>query len=230
MDQLHLDLWWRGLNIAQDAGTYLYNADFPWDNALIATRVHNTVTMDGANQMTRAGRFLVVDWFNAYTKNIVSLDENTLSCVEAHYREVHPFKHERTVTAYRDERWIVQDVMTVYNRRKKLFRLHWLLPDYEWQITGEGFRTEIRLHSPRGGISLAVHAASRIRPSSFDFEPLQVSLVRAGTVIYGEREDMQPYEGWVSRTYAHKSPALSFAVDVTSARDIEFTSEFLFGG
>ncbi|MBN1451222.1 MAG: hypothetical protein JW963_09425, partial [Anaerolineales bacterium] len=26
MDQLHLDLWWRGLNIAQDAGTYLYNA------------------------------------------------------------------------------------------------------------------------------------------------------------------------------------------------------------
>ena len=35
MDQLHLDLWWRGLNIAQDAGTYLYNADPPWDNPLV---------------------------------------------------------------------------------------------------------------------------------------------------------------------------------------------------
>ena len=33
-DQLHLDLWWRGLNITQDAGTYLYNADSPWDNSL----------------------------------------------------------------------------------------------------------------------------------------------------------------------------------------------------
>ena len=28
-DQLHLDLWWRGLNVAQDAGTYLYNAEAP---------------------------------------------------------------------------------------------------------------------------------------------------------------------------------------------------------
>ncbi len=43
MDQLHLDLWWRGLNITQDAGTYLYNAVPPWDNSLMATRVHNTV-------------------------------------------------------------------------------------------------------------------------------------------------------------------------------------------
>jgi hypothetical protein len=43
MDQLHLDLWWRGLNIAQDAGTYLYNADPPWDNPLVAA-AHNTVT------------------------------------------------------------------------------------------------------------------------------------------------------------------------------------------
>ena len=23
-DQLHVDLWWRGLNIARDAGSYLY--------------------------------------------------------------------------------------------------------------------------------------------------------------------------------------------------------------
>jgi hypothetical protein len=36
-DQLHLDLWWQGMNLAQDAGTYLYNASPPWDNSLAGT-------------------------------------------------------------------------------------------------------------------------------------------------------------------------------------------------
>ncbi|MEX1071664.1 MAG: heparinase II/III family protein [Anaerolineales bacterium] len=61
-DQLHLDLWWRGLNIAQDAGSYLYTAPQPWDNALTSARVHNTLTVSGREPMTRAGRFLWLDW------------------------------------------------------------------------------------------------------------------------------------------------------------------------
>jgi hypothetical protein len=64
-DQLHLDLWWRGLNVAQDAGTYSYNSPPPWDNALAQTAVHNTVTVDGYDQMLRAGRFLFLDWAEA---------------------------------------------------------------------------------------------------------------------------------------------------------------------
>jgi hypothetical protein len=43
-DQLHFDLWWRGNNIACDAGSYLYNGEPPWDNSLAVTSVHNTVT------------------------------------------------------------------------------------------------------------------------------------------------------------------------------------------
>ncbi len=60
-DQLHLDLWWRGLNVAQDPGTYLYNAPPPWDNALMCSQVHNTLTVDGQDQMLQAGRFLYLD-------------------------------------------------------------------------------------------------------------------------------------------------------------------------
>ena len=64
-DQLHLDLWWRGLNLAQDAGTYRYTASAPWDNALTHASVHNTVTVNGQDQMRRAGRFLYLDWARA---------------------------------------------------------------------------------------------------------------------------------------------------------------------
>lgn len=224
-DQLHLDLWWRGLNVAQDAGTYLYNADAPWDNALVATRVHNTLTVDGANQMDRAGRFMLVNWFSAYAQNLLDLDENVLSRVAGHYRAVHPYKHERTVTAYRDERWTIRDTLTSYNRRQKLFRLHWLLLDGEWQIANTDAGVTLWVKTPRGWISLAITATSSFRPTTYDVEAANVSLARAGELLYGKR-DLQPYEGWVSRTYGYKTPALSFAAELKSARDVEFTSEF----
>jgi len=54
-----------GLNVAHDPGTYLYNAAPPWDNALAGSDVHNTVTVDGGDQMLRAGRFLYLDWAQA---------------------------------------------------------------------------------------------------------------------------------------------------------------------
>ena len=44
-DQLHLDLWHRGENLALDPGVYHYNADPPWTNPLDATAYHNTLTI-----------------------------------------------------------------------------------------------------------------------------------------------------------------------------------------
>lgn len=88
---------------AQDAGTYLYNAAAPWDNPLVTTRVHNTVTSrwPRPNSTTRAGRFLVLDWANAFSKNIVEADENILGRARAYHRGYRNIKHERTVTVYK---------------------------------------------------------------------------------------------------------------------------------
>ncbi len=218
MDQLHFDLWWRGLNITQDAGTYLYNAEPPWDNPLVTTCVHNTVTIDGRDQMTRAGRFLVLDWANAYSKNIIETGDNVLGRARAYHRGYHGIKHERTITVYQDERWVVVDKLIARSRFARVYRLHWLLPDYEWKIEEQGAGITLKLNSPHGWITLSV--PSTLQPSTF-------SLVRAGELVYGQRE-VQPYEGWVSRTYGQKSPALSFAFEVTSAYHTTFTSEFIF--
>lgn len=65
-DQLHVDLWWRGVNVARDPGTYLYNEAPPWQNALTSAAHHNTITINGRDQMTRAGRFLYVDRAQAH--------------------------------------------------------------------------------------------------------------------------------------------------------------------
>jgi hypothetical protein len=224
MDQLHLDLWWRGLNITQDAGAFLYNAQPPWDNPLVTTRVHNTVTVDGRDQMTRAGRFLVLDWVNAYSKNIIETDENILGRVRAHYRGYGSVKHERTVTVYQDERWLIEDKLTSPRRAPHTYRLHWLLPNYEWEMGTRESEFGLRLKSPHGWITLSINSSFtrsvHAKRSSF-------SLVRAGELIYGQRETL-PCEGWVSRNYGQKFPALSFAFEVTSEFHTTITSEFIF--
>jgi hypothetical protein len=220
MDQLHLDLWWRGLNVARDAGTYLYNADPPWDNPLVSSRVHNTVTVDGRDQMTRGGRFMNLDWFPAYSKSIVAADENVLGQVLGYHKGCPGVRHERRVTVYAGERWVVEDKLIA--QETHTYRLHWLLPDWEWEIeTGEQ-RLEIDLKSPHGQVDLVL----RSEPLLSNLQSL-ISIVRAGKVVYGKR-DVQPFEGWFSPTYGIKSPALSLAFEVQCDQSIQFTTEFIF--
>jgi hypothetical protein len=214
MDQLHLDLWWRGLNIAQDAGTYLYNADPPWDNPLVSSLVHNTVTVDGRDQMTRGGRFMTLDWFPVYSKSLVSTDESVLGQVMAYHEGYPGIRHERTVTAHADERWVVEDKLI--SEEPHTYRLHWLLPDWEWELEIRELDIEIALQSPHGQVKII-----------FSGQQAAVSLVRSGEVVFGQR-DVQPFEGWFSPTYGEKMPALSLAFEVKSEGTTQYTSEFIF--
>ena len=220
MDQLHLDLWWRGLNITQDAGTYLYNTDPPWDNPLVSTRVHNTLTVDGRDQMTRGGRFMTLDWFPAYSKNIVAADDSVLGQIMGYHEGYPGVRHERTVTVYVDERWAVEDKLI--SEEPHTYRLHWLLPDWEWEAENREQGMEISLKSPQGRVVLLFQT----EPQFSNLHSL-LSIVRAGEVVFGQR-DFQPFEGWFSPTYGIKVPALSLAFEVQCDRTTHFTTEFIF--
>jgi hypothetical protein len=220
MDQLHLDLWWRGLNLTQDAGTYLYNAEPPWDNSLVSTHIHNTVSVDDRDQMTLAGRFLILDWVPAYSKTLIDPNPGVLQKVMAYHKGYRGVRHERIVTVFVDERWLVEDKLTT--RHPHIYRLHWLLPDWEWRIEKREQRVEISLKSPHGWITLGLQTD----PQFADLYSL-VSLVRGGELIHGWTQ-ADPTDGWVSPTYGQKVPALSVAVEVRSSQSIQFTSEFKF--
>ncbi|MBW1959807.1 MAG: heparinase II/III family protein, partial [Deltaproteobacteria bacterium] len=64
-DSLHLDLWRCGRNIAIDPGSYLYYGDSPWDNSLQSTRFHNTISVDGLDQLEKGPRFIWLRWHDA---------------------------------------------------------------------------------------------------------------------------------------------------------------------
>jgi hypothetical protein len=103
-----------------------------------------------------------------------------------------------------------------------IYRLHWLLPDWEWTLGNAEHRVEIRLKSPHGEFSLTIQADSGTSHAA-----LRTSLVRAGEVVSGVGTP-DPLRGWVSPTYAHKLPALSLAIEVESAGSVTLTSEFIF--
>jgi hypothetical protein len=227
-DQLHIDLWWRGLNVAQDAGTYLYNADPPWDNSLTTALVHNTVTANGRDQMTRAGRFLYLDWVNAYRRGGLEADPAILQRARGRYRDYRRgYCHTRLVTVFTDEHWRIEDDLmrlrwlpSSFTRHPSVFRLHWLLPDWEWEIENSELGMVLRLASPYGPVALTIHYSPLTIHSA-------ISLARAGELLTGSASP-DPIRGWVSPTYGVKVPALSLAIETRSADDVQFVSEFVF--
>ncbi len=226
-DQLHLDLWWRGQNIALDAGTYLYNADPPWDNALARSLVHNTVTVNGLDQMTRVGRFLWLDWAQASGISLKQAEDGSWERgVAEHtgYRKL-GVAHRRVVTAYRDNRWLVEDSLVPDNSKISpgdpplAIRLHWLLPDWEWTLTRQEKRANLQIVSPQGIIILSLSW------SESQAHPATIQLVRAGELIAGSGA-ASPILGWYSPTYGVKVPALSYSLTLQSGLPCLLTSEW----
>ncbi len=231
-DQLHLDLWWHGLNIAQDAGTYLYNAPPPWDNSLTSAFVHNTVTVDGREFMHRAGPFLYLDWAQAEVVGAsFTSGKNNISIMAEHngYRDI-GVRHKRIVSTLENGHWRVTDLLDGSFDTVHIARLHWLMPDWEYEIqeypdSAEYDLYDIRIRSPYGWVTL------KLGLSETDGKPLQIKnrsfkLVRAGNLLYGSGS-VSPISGWASPTYGYKIPALSCILETTQSLPINLKSEWI---
>jgi hypothetical protein len=198
-DQLHLDLWHAGQNITLDPGTYRYNAAPPWDNALAGAAVHNTVTVDGCEPMTRAGRFLWLDWDQA---EVLSLAPDKVVVQRSGYRKL-GVVHRRTVEYQTPDCWQVTDELLPVANGSQLhdLTLHWLFPDGDWAWVGNSLRLTAL------GLDVTITTSSS--------GPI-VQIIRAGEMIYGGGPIL-PVLGWYSPTYASREPALSLRVIMTAA-------------
>ena len=214
VDQLHGDLWWRGINIASDPGTYLYNAPPPWENALSGTQVHNTLTLDGQAQMQRAGRFLWLDWAQADVLAHEIDEQGRLKWVKAEHDGYGKLgvRHQRTLSAA-ENGWVITDEVLPYSGYEKdrhAVRLSWLLPDWEWKSEN---KSRLRVSGPDFGFTLEVKGVE------------QVNLFRAGESLMGDLEP-NPIWGWTSPTYSLKEPALLLIATVTHKLPLTLTSIF----
>lgn len=204
-DQLHVDLWWRGLNLARDAGTYLYNGDPPWDNGLAGAAVHNTVTLDGRDQMRRVTRFLWADWAQA-TGRVSPVLKNGIACKDRFEGEHDGYKqlgvtHRRVVQSLGEDGWVVVDDLLGAGVHEAT--LHWLLADLPVEKTeacpfAAEFRTE----------------RDRIRWSIFSSAPGTGEIIRAGKKPKADSGAEVSIRGWESPTYGELVPAISLVYRV----------------
>jgi hypothetical protein len=237
-DQLHLDLWWRGLNIALDPGTYLYNTPPPWDNSLARTEVHNTISLDDNDQMMRAGRFLWLDWAQAETVSYQAAQDGALSSITAQHNGFLRLGalHKRRVELRPDGYWIKDELLPCgrWEQKKSAARarLHWLLPDWPWELLDNDSQedkqglTRLRIKSPHGWVKLHIQMTPGHPSEGLDSDR-QIQLVRAGQLVYGSGQ-VSPIWGWISPTYNLKVPALSFAAYQTGQLPLSFTSRWIF--
>ncbi len=208
-DQLQVEIWWKGLNIAQDAGSFLYNAPPPWQNSLSGTDVHNTIQVNDQDQMHRASRFLYLDWAQA------TVLENSPTQITAEHDGYlkQGIIHRRSLNLIDQDQWQIRDTVTNQFQGKFVVQLHWLLPDWPWRIK----ENTIHLEIPKGPISLQIESDV----------PVAISLVRAGEILYGEAA-FPPHRGWISPTYAIKIPALSLAIRANAQSQVNLTSTWRF--
>lgn len=210
-DCLHVDLWWKGLNIACDAGTYRYYAEPPWNNGLRGTGVHNTACVDGKDQMEPGSRFLWTRWHRARVLRMESYPEEGIALWEGEHdgysRLTRPVSHRRTVVNVDGSTWLIVD--TLGGKGTHDFRLHWLLSDCEHEKLSEN--ADLTFHTEKGDYHLSARAFFSGSAAVED------SLVRAS-------ED--GVRGWSSAYYGQREPALSFALDVDGGLPGRFLTIF----
>ena len=206
-DQLHLDLWWRGESIACDAGTHLYNGAYPWTNALARTTVHNTITVDRKDQMTRAGRFLWLDWAQARSLlYAVGKIGNAIEASHDGYRRMGVSYRRSVLSLVNSDAYIVvDDVAGAFSGN---IRLHWLFPDYAF--TWQEDSSTLILQTSVGLFQCVLRLV----------QPHSLTVVRAGKMITEAQSTVSKSEleirGWRSLYYGEKEPAISVAMQTES--------------
>lgn len=216
-DQLHVDLWWNGLNIGRDAGTYLYNGPAPWNNGLARTAVHNTITVDGRDQMRRAGRFLWIDWAQASGCLRHHPNQPHATYFEGEHDGYHRLgvKHRRVVHCIEDAGWIILD--DVQGAGTHDARLHWLLADLAYELSESPFEIALTCRQ------------QRLRWILLATAPGSGALIRAGKQIWPARKsaDSNPdiqLLGWEALTYGELHPALSLIYRTRSPLPVRFAT------
>ncbi len=196
LDMLHLDLWYRGVNVLSDSGTYRYFApdDPAAEKYFKGMAAHNTIELDGRNPLDLVSRFLWMPWPAA--KCLAHSADQFQGEHHAYDRSPWRVVHRRTVDASNEAAWIVTDELIGHGEHDIAVR--WHLVDGVCELD-EAKRT-LTLRHAKGCIRLAVDVPGNARLS----------------VSRGESDAMR-MSGWESRYYQEKSARPTFTVRVRAA-------------
>ncbi len=111
-DVFHFDLWYKGVNVLCDAGSYSYNpsGEFAGLN-LKSVRFHNTVSFDDGEPMPELTRFLMGNWLKPDEVGELKAEAADSVSWEGSYTDSHSNKHIRKISVH-DHIWSVEDTLS----------------------------------------------------------------------------------------------------------------------
>jgi len=224
-DLLHTEIWRDGLPLLLDAGTFQYNAEPPWDNALAGTQVHNTVSLAGKDQMTKAGRFL---WLDCPKVKSEKEEPGGYAVTFSH----DGYKRSRVIHKRRVE-LVSKSLCRVFDEIHytgkgtppvKEIWLHWLLPPLHFRQT-DADALQLHLEESKPEILLSISTNTGDNAGEIEHQR-----IRAGGVVFTSNHESKLSGdtgrfGWFSPTYGVKEPAISYRVIVKGRLPITFVTE-----
>ena len=188
IDMLQLDLWWRGQNVLVDGGSYLYNGPVQWHRHFMGTASHNTVVVDGRDQMVHHRQFKLL--YPAPARLLRWQDRAAYALAAGEHlgyaRWPGKCVHRRSVLWLKEQVWVVVD--TLRGSGEHALRLHWLGGPYPCRAAERA--GEVVFETPAGECFLRVLDGS--------------AAARPVAVIEGQSD---PPCGWLARYYGEKVPA-----------------------
>ncbi len=108
-DSQHIDLWHQHENVLRDAGSYhYYHRDPNWKRLFYSAEAHNTVQVNGQEQMVKGPNFLWFRWPKVIGRKV---SDNELSLTIRCDTKI-PYTHSRTVTRHTNG-YSISDVVEI---------------------------------------------------------------------------------------------------------------------
>jgi hypothetical protein len=125
-DNLHVDIWLNGENYIWDTGSYKYNTTEEYSAFFSRCHGHNTVSLNGTDQMLKGGRFI---WNYWNKKAKAKLSETTDSYVFTGQFQGFPelgnkIVHKRSINKSKGQnKWAISD--SIQNIENVTAQLYW---------------------------------------------------------------------------------------------------------
>ncbi len=211
-DMLHVDIWWRGINIACDAGTYQYFAEPERYLALHSTYCHNTIVVDENEQMERGPRFMWMKWLKASLRHKYGDSELGIESFEGEHDGYacleDPVIHRRALVKCGLETWVVIDDLLGLDIHQ--IDLHWLMPELEYKFYPE--QNNIVVSTSEGDYSLSIYTNSG-----------ESNLIN---LKVGVGDEAPKPRGKISHYYGDVEPGLSINAQIRSKLPLRLISFF----
>jgi asparagine synthase (glutamine-hydrolysing) len=188
-DPLHVDLWWRGINLLRDSGTYSYFCpDRPdLENFFPSIAAHNTIEIDGQPPMRKVSRFMQVPWGRART---LSFDKRHWQGEHYGYQRA-PWHviHRRSVEMLENE-WRFTDKLLGKEVHKAVLR--WHLPWGEWAWDARTMTLKMGLDGQR--ITLKISTNHPLPSQLVVADPVDPKPPAVESCFYGRMEPQSVLE------------------------------------